>query len=408
MTTSTSVTGTSCSTSNANVKPLVNHDRQPLLSPRDILVGTCSGANDPTLAVGSATAVTQKDSLSSPWPKIAAKLYMPLQWQQSCYATCTIEFDSSRQLLKIVDEERSVIDIINPLDIIGVDAEIKLFDNCDSDDNGALGPALCLGNSTTIDEADPTCGVFDTVPQNPNDVIAKDTQGAAVLNIFAYPKSSTSNNSWWCSSTQPTNTHIPNPHYTPGKGPRRARHYSFPVAPAHDFEALTELIKAIRKVSLLPTHRRKYLVILNPKSGTGKARTIWSQTAKIMLEKEAAIDVVVEETQYPGHALELLRDNPNLLTFDAVICVGGDGVLHEMLQGCQARPDFQLLLRSLRLGVIGCGTGNGLAKSLTHAAEVRETNIGEHWSCLILYTHGVNHTNFIVDRKITVLWNRPS
>jgi diacylglycerol kinase family enzyme len=91
-----------------------------------------------------------------------------------------------------------------------------------------------------------------------------------------------------------------------------------------------------------------------------------------MLEKEASIDIVLTETAFPGHAMELMRDNAELLTYDAVICMGGDGVLHEMLQGCQARPDFQLLLRSLRLGVVGCGTGNGLAKSLTYAAEVSD------------------------------------
>ena len=372
---SSSSTGTSGSTANANSKPLVNHDRQPLLSP----CGSLVGANDATLAIGSEMTMTRKDASSSQWPTTVAKLYMPLQWQKSGYETCTIEFDSSRQLLKIVDQERSVIDVINPMDIIGVDAEIKLFDSCDSDDKGTLGPALCLGNtlpeilgtSPAIDGTDRTCNVFAAIPQSPDTVIAKDTQGAAVLNLFTYPKSSTSDNSWWCSSTQGAGTHIPNPHYTLGKGPRRARHYSFPVAPAHDFEALTDLIKAIRQVSLIPTNRRKYLVILNPKSGTGKARTNWKTTVQIMLENEAGIDLVVEETRFSGHAMELVRDKVDLLTYDAVLCLGGDGVLHEMLQGCQARSDYPLVLQTLRLGVVGCGTGNGLAKSLTYAAEVR-------------------------------------
>jgi hypothetical protein len=364
----TSTTGTS-----NNAKPLVNHDHQPLRSPSY----SHAGAVDPDL--GSVMSMTQKDSSSYQWPRTAAKLYMPLQWQQSGYETCTIEFDSSRQLLKIIDEERSVIDVINPMDIIGVDAEVKLFDS--SDTKEAPGTVLCGENATlesnenspTKDGASLACNAFDVISQKQNDqVIAKDTQGAAVLNIYSYPKSPASSNSWWCSSSEHTKNHVPNPHYTSGKGPRRARHYSFPVAPTHDFEALTDLIKAVRTVSLLPPNKRKYLVILNPKSGTGKARTIWSKTVEIMLEKEASIDIVLTETAFPGHAMELMRDNAELLTYDAVICMGGDGVLHEMLQGCQARPDFQLLLRSLRLGVVGCGTGNGLAKSLTYAAEVSD------------------------------------
>ena len=319
------------------------------------------------------------------WPTDKpAQLYMPLQWKQTTDdAACTIEYDSTRQLIKIVDEEHSIIDIINPMDIIGVDVEIKLFDS-----RGEVGFRNVPSFTNSPVEGAPTndCNIFDPVLQDQhhifscnkdNDMIAVDSQAAAILNIYSYPKSSTSKS--WLGWLYSSSSRKPNPNFHQQQGsnttgPRQASHYSFPVAPAHDFEALTELVKAIRRVSLLSSEqqqRRKYLIIVNPKSGTGLAPQIWKRTVQPMLEKEAGIDIILKETNYTGHALEMMRDEfDDLLDYDAVVCLGGDGVLHEILQGWQARPDFEQILKKVRLGVLGCGTGNGLAKSLTHAAEV--------------------------------------
>ena len=319
---------------------------------------------------------------------------MPLQWQTTTTAgyahrhtSCTIEYDESRHLLKVVDEERSVIHVINPMDVIGVNVEIKLLD----DNNQACPRVACadhypasFGNSPTSEgegcNDNNSNSIWDEVSQNKqgifafacdNDLIPVDSHATALLNIYSYPKSNQTKSWWspsWCTSTE---TNTPNAHYTAGTGPRRACHYSFPVAPSHDFEALTELVKAIRRVSLLSARPGKYFVLINPQSGKGQAQTIWKNVAQIMLEKEAGIEVVIHHTKYPGHAVEIMRDEKYLSLYDAVICLGGDGVLHEVLQGCQARPDFAKLLQTMRLGVLGCGTGNGLAKSITFASGVR-------------------------------------
>jgi len=64
-------------------------------------------------------------------------------------------------------------------------------------------------------------------------------------------------------------------------------------------------------------------------------------------------------------------DDDDISTYDGLIAMGGDGILWEMLQGIRSRPDAAQLLRTLPLGIVGCGTSNGLAKSLLHAAGER-------------------------------------
>ena len=60
--------------------------------------------------------------------------------------------------------------------------------------------------------------------------------------------------------------------------------------------------------------------------------------------------------------------------YDAVIVMGGDGIVHEALNGLLGPPHQQRCCQQQvaspppLLGVIGCGTSNGLASSLAHAA----------------------------------------
>jgi sphingosine kinase len=48
---------------------------------------------------------------------------------------------------------------------------------------------------------------------------------------------------------------------------------------------------------------------------------------------------------------------------DGIIVMGGDGILHEALNGFHSPHSIPI-----PIGIIGCGTSNGLASSLTHAA----------------------------------------
>ena len=59
----------------------------------------------------------------------------------------------------------------------------------------------------------------------------------------------------------------------------------------------------------------------------------------------------------------------NVDRYNGIIVVGGDGVIHEALQGIRKRPDAEAVLQKLKLGVVGGGSSNGLAKSILHESK---------------------------------------
>ena len=107
--------------------------------------------------------------------------------------------------------------------------------------------------------------------------------------------------------------------------------------------------------------RKRIKVLLNPFGGAGHAKAIWTNTVSPILAA-AQYSVVVEETQHAGHAREI-AETIQLLEFDAILCVSGDGLPHEVINGLGSRSDApQALL--MPIGFIPAGSGNGSAKSI--------------------------------------------
>ena len=69
----------------------------------------------------------------------------------------------------------------------------------------------------------------------------------------------------------------------------------------------------------------------------------------------ARYDYVIETTQYKGHAKELAQKYA-WLEYDAVLAIGGDGTVNEVASG--------LIGSRTALGIIPCGSGNGLARHI--------------------------------------------
>lgn len=46
--------------------------------------------------------------------------------------------------------------------------------------------------------------------------------------------------------------------------------------------------------------------------------------------------------------------------------MGGDGILFEVVNGMMERVDWETAFRQVKLGIIPCGSGNGLAKAISH------------------------------------------
>ncbi|XP_053606173.1 sphingosine kinase 2-like [Plodia interpunctella] len=113
-----------------------------------------------------------------------------------------------------------------------------------------------------------------------------------------------------------------------------------------------------------PINEKKLLVLLNPKSGTGKARELFqTKVAPILQEAEVPYDLHV--TKYAQYAREFVRTR-NIYSWRGIVAVGGDGVLFEVLNGMFERLDWQQALSEVPLAIVPCGSGNGLAKTICH------------------------------------------
>ncbi|CAK1544925.1 unnamed protein product [Leptosia nina] len=118
-------------------------------------------------------------------------------------------------------------------------------------------------------------------------------------------------------------------------------------------------------ISSVPTYNeKKLLVLLNPKSGPGKARELFQEkVAPILLEAEVPYDLYV--TKYANYAREFVRTR-NVYNWRGIVAVGGDGVLFEILNGMFERLDWQQAFAEVPLAVLPCGSGNGLARTICH------------------------------------------
>lgn len=101
--------------------------------------------------------------------------------------------------------------------------------------------------------------------------------------------------------------------------------------------------------------------IMNPNADMGNA---WRQALDLrpIAEEHGGADWA--GTVYPTHATELARQ-AGLDGYDLVVAVGGDGTVHEVINGIMSLPAE----KRPRLGVVPMGSGNDFA----HAAGIDET-----------------------------------
>lgn len=121
----------------------------------------------------------------------------------------------------------------------------------------------------------------------------------------------------------------------------------------------------LRAKQFFPPQRR-FLVVINPKSGPGKSLQQFSHVIEPFL-LEANIDYEVFITGHAGHLTEktLTLDYKCL---DAIVICSGDGLVYEFLNGIMKRPDWMELLK-LPIGILPTGSGNALAASVLHTAK---------------------------------------
>lgn len=80
---------------------------------------------------------------------------------------------------------------------------------------------------------------------------------------------------------------------------------------------------------------------------------------------EADIEVQLLSTERAKHAYEYML-NCDLTGIDAILTVGGDGILFEVVNGLYMREDYKTMAHPTPVVPIPGGTGNGLAKSILY------------------------------------------
>jgi len=99
---------------------------------------------------------------------------------------------------------------------------------------------------------------------------------------------------------------------------------------------------------------RKIKIILNPMADMGKAWRVARDLRSITQEHGG---VEWSGTVYPGHAIELAKSSEG---YDMVIAMGGDGTVHEVMNGLmQIAEDKRPIL-----GIVPVGSGNDFAHAI--------------------------------------------
>ncbi|KAH8379181.1 hypothetical protein KR009_003405 [Drosophila setifemur] len=128
-----------------------------------------------------------------------------------------------------------------------------------------------------------------------------------------------------------------------------------------------QLHRTMEEIFVAPSsveRRRRILVLLNPKSGSGQAREVFNMhVTPVLNEAEVPYDLYV--TKHSNFAIEFMSTRC-LDAWCCVVAVGGDGLFHEIVNGLLQREDWAHVLPHLALGIIPCGSGNGLARSIAH------------------------------------------
>ena len=105
--------------------------------------------------------------------------------------------------------------------------------------------------------------------------------------------------------------------------------------------------------SIMIDEKKKIVFIINPISGTVSKSGIPALVEQVIDKEKFSYEI--RETEYAGHAEEIARECKER-GVDVAVAVGGDGTVNEVARG--------ITHSDTALGIIPCGSGNGLARHL--------------------------------------------
>lgn len=111
----------------------------------------------------------------------------------------------------------------------------------------------------------------------------------------------------------------------------------------------------------------KWLVIVNPAAGGGKAGKDWEKIESLLNKHDIQFDSVFTNRRL--HAMVLCRAKIES-GFNRIIVVGGDGTMNEVINGVFAQK--RLATNEVMLGIISVGTGNDWGKMFNIPSDYEE------------------------------------
>jgi len=156
-----------------------------------------------------------------------------------------------------------------------------------------------------------------------------------------------------------------------------------------------------------------WIVIVNPKAGSGRGLKDWPIISNQMYNSNLKFTCLFTEHKY--HAIELTVKAIND-GFRNIVAIGGDGTIHEVVNGIfiqKAVPTTEICL-----AVIPAGTGNdwirmfGISKTYSEAVQslVEKRTVLQDVGKVSYYETSVQHTRYMANvaglgYDAVVIWN---
>ncbi|CAK5281774.1 unnamed protein product [Mycena citricolor] len=109
---------------------------------------------------------------------------------------------------------------------------------------------------------------------------------------------------------------------------------------------------------------RRFLVMVNPHGGQGKAKNIWMDKVQpIFAAAGCHVDLrYTGPASSPDNATRIAHD-VGLDAYDALVPISGDGIVNEIINGLASRPDALAALQ-IPIATIPAGSGNALSVNI--------------------------------------------
>ena len=128
----------------------------------------------------------------------------------------------------------------------------------------------------------------------------------------------------------------------------------------------------------MKANKKSVVFLVNPISGTHSKKEL-PELIDAVLDKEL-FDYRILYTEYAGHAAEMARQFAAEQT-DIVVAVGGDGTVNEVARS--------LVHTQTALGIIPCGSGNGLARHLCLPMDIGKSIEIINQCCIEQFDYGI-------------------